>query len=326
MDALKKNKCVNRPEFSVLLSIFVVCAVISAINPTFFSYASAITIARAAMVTVLFALCEMLIMISGGIDVSFPAVATAGMYATTIIMKKYGVDSMWTGFLIAALIGGVLGAINAVLVAIFHIPPLIATLGMSSLVNGTMLAVLGSGQISIIPDCMERLYKTNLFVTMGGDGLSYPMNILLLLPFICSVVFAVILKFTMFGRSVYAIGGDIISARRIGINTTVVQFSVYLISGVISGVAGLSHAVLMRVADATTLMGSEMMVIAACVVGGVRITGGHGSVLGTILGVILLEIVSTNLITVGISPYWQTFVVGMFIIVGTCVQFLRNRK
>lgn len=313
-------------ELIVLASIVIVSLLIGIVNSTFFSFASVVTLARSSLVTLMFALCEALVMISGGIDVSFPAIATMSMYATTIAMKSLHIESMAVGFLIAAGIGLALGVVNGLLIGTFKIAPLIATLGMSSLINGTMLATLGSGQISLIPNCMEALYKTNLFVVTGRDGLSYPMNVLILLPIACCVLFSLLLRFTMLGRSIYAIGGDRNSAECAGFHTVRIQYFVYMFVEMIAGVAGLSHAVLMRCADATTLMGSEMMVIAACVIGGVKISGGSGTVLGTVLGVVLLELVSNNLITVGISAYWQTFVVGMFIIVGTCVSFLREKR
>jgi len=134
-----------------------------------------------------------------------------------------------------------------------------------------------------------------------------------------------LLKYTMFGRGIYATGGDIRAARIAGFNVTAIQFFVYIVSGILSGIAGITYMILMRAADPSVLMGSEMMVIAAVVMGGTRITGGHGTVLGTILGVTLISLIKNNLIMLGVPTHFQTFVIGLIMIVGTSITSLKAK-
>lgn len=134
-----------------------------------------------------------------------------------------------------------------------------------------------------------------------------------------------ILRHTMLGRGIFAIGGDQNAARIAGFNVIRLQFIVYIFSGVMAGIAGMIYCILCDSANPLNLMGSEMMIIAAVVVGGTRITGGHGSVSGTILGVILIALIQNNLIMLGVPTYWQTFVVGAVIVIGTSITSLKAK-
>ncbi len=121
------------------------------------------------------------------------------------------------------------------------------------------------------------------------------------------------------------LGGDIRAARIAGFNVKGILFFVYIFSGTMAGIAGVTYMILMRAADPSVLMGSEMMVIAAVVMGGTRITGGHGTVIGTILGVTLIALVKNNLIMLGVPAHYQTFVVGLIMIIGTSITSLKAK-
>lgn len=150
------------------------------------------------------------------------------------------------------------------------------------------------------------------------------MTALILVPIILYIVVYIVLKYTMLGRGIYAIGGDANAARIAGFNVVRLQFIVYMFSGVMAGIAGMIYCVLNKAANPLNLMGSEMMIIAAVVVGGTRMSGGHGTVLGTILGVVLIGLIQNNLIMLGVPTYWQTFVVGAVIVVGTAITSLKE--
>lgn len=319
------RKTLRRNETILFLTTAAICLAIGLINPAFFSVATVFDTARAMLLMMMFALCEMLVIISGGIDVSFPAVATLSMYATMIFTKAQGINNIWFMFLMGGAIGVLCGLLNGLLIGTFKIPALIATLGASSFINGGMLTLLGSKEITIIPDAMEQLYKAKLISVQMDTGVMYTMTPLIFLPIGMCLLFYFLLRYTMFGRSVYAIGGDAVSAQRMGFHVCRTQYLVYMLSGFIAGITGIVYSTLMRSANATNLMGEEMMVIAAVVIGGVRISGGKGSVLGVVLGVLLINIVSSNLIILGIPNYWQRFVVGAIIVLGTCLTSLREK-
>ncbi len=320
------SKIFKNNESIVFATIVVLCLIIGIINPSFWSLATVFNTARAMLIMVMFALCEMLVMISGGIDVSFPAVATLSMYATVLFMTKYNIDSIFFAFLMGAAIGAFCGMLNGLLIGSFNIPPLIATLGLSNFINGLMLTLLGSRELTVLPESMEQLYKTVLFRVTLSDGTSSTLTPLILLPIILCIALHLFLKYTLLGRAVYAIGGDSISAVRVGFSVIRIKYFVYILSGLFIGVTGIVYTILMRLANATNLMGEEMNVIAAVVIGGVRITGGKGNVLSVILGVLLINIVSNNLIMVGIPNYCQKFVIGLIIVLGTAMTSIREKR
>lgn len=313
-------------EAIVVYIILGLSLLIGTVNPTFFNVSTVVTLSRAILVTLTFAVCEMVVIISGGIDVSFPAVASICMYATLKIALALGINNVFLMFLIAAVIGLAFGALNGLLIAVFHLPPLIATLGVSSVANGATLAFLGTNVISTIPEKVDAVSRMYLFTFTGKGGMSYSMTILILIPVVVCLVAFFVLKFTMLGRGIYAVGGDANAARIAGFNVKKIQFIVYMAAGSITGIASIAYMILMRQADPSVLMGSEMMVIAAVVMGGTRITGGHGSVLGTVFGVILIALVQNNLIMLGVPTHFQTFVVGLIIVIGTSITSLRAKK
>jgi simple sugar transport system permease protein len=278
------------------------------------------------LVTSIFALCEMVIIISGGIDVSFPAIASFCLYFTISIMNKYHINSVIFAFVFAGLIGLAWGSLNAVLIGKFKIPALIATLGTSSLANGGILVYSEGREISNIPSAVDALSQKYLFNAVNASGGKSSLTILIILPIVLCILTHWVLKHTMLGRKIYAIGGDANAARIAGINVKKTQYIIYMAAGILVGIAGICNTILLRNAHPSNLMGSEMMIIAAVVIGGTRITGGHGTVIGTILGLLLITLVSSNLIMLGIPNYWQTFAVGLIIVIGTSITSLRAKK
>jgi simple sugar transport system permease protein len=131
---------------------------------------------------------------------------------------------------------------------------------------------------------------------------------------------------TLLGRQIYAIGGSTESARRIGINVRGVQIFVYAYVGGLSGLAGIVHASLARVANPFDLVGLELSVIAAAVLGGARLTGGYGTITGTLLGIALIVLVSNSLILLGIPSTWQSVVIGGLILLGTGLPAFQAKR
>ena len=138
-----------------------------------------------------------------------------------------------------------------------------------------------------------------------------------------------ILRYTILGRSIYAIGGDESSAHRAGFKVVRTKMFIYCLAGAIAGITGVIRVCMMNMVHPTNMFGMEMTVIAAIILGGTSITGGKGTLTGTMLGVFLLTMVSNSLIMLGVPTYWQGFVTGLLIIVGTAVsslQALRDQK
>ena len=324
MKQSKWKEILTSNQMFIVYIIVVLCIAISMKTPAFAEVSTIITLARALLVTLCFAICEMVVIISGGIDVSFPAIACASLYIPICVFKENDIDNVVLAFVFAAAIGLVIGIINAVLISLLQIPPLIATLGVSSITQGMLLTFFGTRQISRLPSTIAALNKVYLFTYQSKAGNNYSMTALILVPIILYIVVYIVLKYTMLGRGIYAIGGDANAARISGFNVVRLQFIVYIFSGVMAGIAGMIYCVLNKAANPLNLMGSEMMIIAAVVVGGTRMSGGHGTVLGTILGVVLIGLIQNNLIMLGVPTYWQTFVVGAVIVVGTAITSLKE--
>ncbi len=313
-------------EMIVVYIIIALTALIGIVNPAFAQLSTVITLSRAMLITLIFAICEMVVIISGGIDVSFPAVACLSLYGTIKFLLFTGIDNALAAYAIAGIIGMSFGVINAILIAKIKLPPLIATLGVSSVANGATLAFMGTKEISNIPEHVDHLSRIFICSYTNAQGISYQLTALIVIPLCLIIGVYIILRYTMLGRGIYAIGGDKNAARIAGFNVVKIQFAIYMFAGFFAGVGGITYMILMRQASPQSLMGSEMMVIAAVVVGGTRITGGHGSVTGTVLGVILIALVQNNLIMLGVPTHFQTFVVGLIIVVGTSITSLRAKK
>ena len=327
MQRLVPSGLLTRNETLVAAVILAFCVWATLADPFFFTITTVSDLTRASIVIGILAIGCMLVLISGGIDVSFTAVAVFSMYATTTLTLALAPDLPWPFiFLIAMAIGACLGAINGFFIAVFKLPTLIVTLGTLSVFRGFLLTFVGSDRISAIPPEMRDFSRGVLArgTTEAGNFYSFPWAVVPLIAVI--VVTWFILQRTMLGRSIYAIGGSPESARRIGINVTGVQFFIYVYVGMLAGLAGIIHGSVGRMADPFSLVGLELSVIAAVVLGGARLIGGYGTITGTLLGVALIVIVQNSLIVIGIPTTWQSVTIGLLILLGTGVPAYRAKR
>jgi simple sugar transport system permease protein len=318
MSTLARLRGPNNEGFLVAVILVVVVAMALA-SPAFFSLGTFFNLVRSSMVPLVLALGVMLVLISGGIDVSFPAVAIFASYATVVLLLEAGTDvGPVVVFAIAMAIGGLLGLLNGVVIARFRLPTLIVTLGTQSIFRGVLIAYVGSAYISAtgLPDSVDDLSSTYLVDVPGGGFL----HVLVVPVAVITVLVALMLNRTMFGRSVYAIGGDIEAARRVGIRVVRTQVWLYVLVGALAAFGGVVHVTLGRNANPQSLIGTELDIIAAVVLGGASIFGGRGSVLGTVLGVVLVQLINNNLVLLGVPSTWQRAAVGLLLLVGVSVQ------
>lgn len=317
----------SRNETLVALILVAFIAVTAFVDPRFLSLATLLDLLRNGLIIGIFAIGVLLVLISGGIDVSFTALAAFAMYAATKAVMALGLgDTFAFAFLLAAGIGICLGLVNGFFVATLRLPTLIVTLGTLSVFRGFLLTFVGSQLISNIPSGMRDFSRSVLWrgeLPGGGFG-RLPSATLVLVAAV--VLTAFILYRTSLGRNIFAVGGSREAAERIGINVTATQYFVYVYVGMLSGIAGIVHASLARVANPFDLVGLELSVIAAVVLGGARLSGGTGTILGTLLGVALIVVINNSLITLGIPSTWQNVVIGALILIGTGVPAWRSRR
>lgn len=319
---MKLKKLARRNETYIALVVLLLCLVIQFRSGQFFTPNNLVDIASALIVPGLFAIGTFLVLISGGIDVSFPALASLSIYSTTKLLLDAGYEGgVWLPILIVAAIGAVLGAINGILISFFNLNAMIVTLGTSSIFKGFMQGALDSKQLAVIPTGMSSFGKSALFIAQNAEsGLTsrMPTPIIILLVVLALTWF--ILRHTMYGRGLYAIGGGEVSAHRAGFKVKRIKFLLYVAVGVIASLAGLIRTCMMTQCHPTNMLGMEMMIIAGVVLGGTAITGGSGSLTGCMLGTLLIVIVQNSMILLGIPTFWQDFSLGVLIIVGTGVS------
>jgi simple sugar transport system permease protein len=303
----------------VLLAL---CLLIEFRSGQFFSSNNLVDIASALIVPGLFAIGTFLVIISGGIDVSFPALASLSVYATTKYLLDINYEGgVWVAILMALAIGALLGAFNGLFIGYFKLPALIVTLGSSSVFKGIMQGALNSRQLTIIPSGMRDWGTSALFTARNPvSGLTSRMPVTFIAFVIVLLFVFFLLKYTMFGRGIYAIGGSEVSAHRAGFNVVRTKVVMYIMVGMIASLAGVIRVCMMQQAHPTNMLGMEMNIIAGVVLGGTAITGGRGTLLGCMLGTLLIVIVENSMILLGIPTSYKSVFTGALIIIGTGVS------
>jgi simple sugar transport system permease protein len=322
------KKIFRRNETALSIAIILLSVIIGLKSPEFFTLANLFDICRSSFVQLLFALGVLIVIISGGIDVSFPAVGIFSGYSAVILMKHLGWNpgTVYIPIIIAVAIGIILGAINSIAIASFGIPTLIATLGTSGIFRGIMLTFVGSSFISDIPTALDKFATADLIKIHPAHGTLARLHVLIIPIAIITILISLLLNRTMFGRSVYALGGGVEATRRLGISIKRTQAKIYMLVGGLSGLAGILYISLQRKANPYDLTGSELDIIAAVVLGGASIMGGYGTVFGTVLGVVLISLIKGNLILLGVSSSWQRAAIGALLLIGITVQAINESK
>lgn len=321
------KRLLRRNETLVAVTLVGLCLVIGLNNPTFFTLGNIFTLLRTSIVTGIFAMGVLIVIISGGIDVSFTAIGIFALYSTVKLFLRFAPDApIWVGFLIAAIIGLGLGLINAFFIARFKLPTLIVTLGTLSMFHGFLLFAIGNQIIrQDIPPAFTTFARATVVQIPQARGVANLHPAVFLMIAIAILVW-LLLKYTMLGRGIYALGGAPEAAERAGFNVTRIQYFIYGFVGLLSGIAGMTFGGLARQANPQDIVGMELNVIAAVVLGGAYLTGGRGTVIGTLLGVILVVIANNSLILIGVPTVWQRVVIGIIILVGTGIPAIQERR
>ena len=313
-------------EGVLALTMLVVLAVMATVNNDFFTVSTLFSILRNSLVPMVFALGVLIVIISGGIDVSFPVIAIFAGYATVVLAQGGGFDpGIFGAFVIAVVIGTLLGLVNGGLIAGFRLPTLIVTLGTQGIFRGVLLAYVGSKYIADLPTSLAGLSTKDLVNLQIGSAHTR-LHVFIVPVVILALLVHLLLSRTLFGRGVYALGGDAESARRAGFPVMRHQVVIYALVGALAGTAGMMHVTLSRNANPYELAGTELDIIAAVVLGGASILGGRGSVLGTVLGVLLISMIKNSLILMGVPGTWQRAAVGAMLIAGVTIQALGARR
>lgn len=321
------KKLIKTNEFLVFLIIVFLSIVIGAINPAFLTVSTLFDVLRASNVYNLMAFGLLLVVILGGVDISFVAITAVASYGTHMTMIKFGYEGGITlYFLIGGVIGLICGLINGLLITKFKLPVFDLSLATQTMWYGFSLFFIGATANFDLPDGMVGYYANYLAVTddpfVGTTGL----HISIIYVLVTALFIWWLLKYTMIGRGIYAIGGNRDVAIRSGFNINKITLIVFAILGLLSAIAGVTQSGFQRNFSPTLFIGQNLNVLASVILGGAAITGGRGTAIGTFLGVILTQLINRALILTGIPAEWQQFVVGAILIIFTAIPAIRESR
>jgi len=307
-----------------LIALVVMVVALSLLSDKFLTFANQRNILLQISVNLCLSIGMTLIILTGGIDLSVGAIlALAGAVAASLLksgltLKAFGVVLQFTPFgaVVAGIITGLaLGLFNGVVITRFKLPPFVATLGMLSIGRG--LTMLWTGGFPV----------TGLGPKFGSIGagifLGVPMPVWISGGLV--VVFYAISRRTVLGRYIYAVGGSEKATAFSGINVNRVKLWVYALGGALAAVAGLVVTARLDAADPKAGLGYELDSIAAVVIGGTSLSGGRGSILGTVLGCLIIGVLNNGLFLLDVSPFWQQVVKGFVILAAVALDKMGAR-
>lgn len=263
------------------------------------------------------------VLIAGGIDISFPATAAIAQYVMATYVLSVG-GNFFIAFLLAAVVGMLLGLINAVLVYKLKVPAIIITISTLNAFFGLLIYFSDGEWLYGFPDWFMN--GIELFSFTGSDGYDYGLSLPILALIVTIALTSFLMGKTRLGRQIYAVGGNADAASRIGINLFGINLFVYGYMGALAGIASVVQTQITQSVAPNSLMGFELMVLAAVVLGGTSMTGGKGTLLGVILGVALLAIIKNGLTLLGVPSYWHTVVTGLIIVGSISMTALNEKK
>lgn len=300
--------------FGLLVIFIALCVVFSLISPYFLTIDNFVNITKTLPVVGIVAIGETLVLISGGVDLSVGSVAALSGVVTGLFWEQAGVP-IWIAVLLGLTTAAIVGTINGLLVTRVNINPLISTLATFSAVRG-LAFVLTNAQ-------MNQLTHPQFQFIGRGTILGIPMPFIIMLGLYA--VFIFMLRRTPFGRDMYAIGGNAMASRLAGIPTRRYLLIVFILSGILAGVGGLVQASQLAAGAPQAATGLEFTVIAAVVLGGTSLSGGKGTLIGSLIGVFIMRTLDNGLILTGVSSYYQEVARGAVLILAVGFDQLRNR-
>nr|WP_024965211.1 ABC transporter permease [Pantoea sp. IMH] len=263
------------------------------------------------------------VLIAGGIDISFPAMTAIAQYVMASVMLAHG-GSFLMVFAVAMGCGLALGLINGALVYFLRVPAIIITIATLNLFYGLLVWLTNGTWLYGFPDWF--MTGVNGFSFTAADGYEYGLTLPLLSLLAVFIFTGVMMRYTRLGRQIYAMGGNRESASRLGMNLLRLHFYVYGYMGLLAGVAAVVQAQTTQSVAPNSLVGYELTVLAAVVLGGTSMTGGRGSLLGTLLGVLLLAFLQNGLTLMAISSYWHTVLSGLIILAGVSATAWNEKR
>lgn len=309
------KKLLRRSETGVLVPLLLLWIVTACFNKNFFSPLSMSSLFRSISITLMGSIGATFVFSCGMMDLSLGAVYGLSSMVAALLMVDHGVPvvvAMLAGILVAVLFG----LVNGFIINKLSLPAFITTLGTQYVGRGVVNVISSGKQVSGLPEA---------FTALGAKGpLGIYWSIYIAIAF--AIVATYVLKYTVYGRSLLAVGGNQETSRTCGINVHRIRGIAFVICSVMASLAGMLTAARLGAVQATSGTGIEMTVIAGTVIGGVSMYGGASSILGAAIGVAIMETLTVSMTMIRINAYWQNIVVGVIIVVAVAIDTLRRKK
>ncbi len=310
-------------KFLAFASLIVLLVFFSVASPNFLQTSNIIAILQATSVNGVLAVAATLVIITGGIDLSVGTLMTFCAVIAGVVLTYWGLPLPF-GVLAAVATGALCGLTSGTLVAKMKIPPFIATLGMMLILKGMSLVISGTKPIYFNDTPSYPEISTGSLIGKIIPDLAVPNGVLIL--FVLALGIGYVLNRTVLGRYCFALGSNEEAVRLSGVNTDAWKMAIYALAGAICGLAGLIISSRLNSAQPALGLGYELDAIAAVVIGGTSLAGGRGSVLGTIIGALIMSVLLNGLRIMSVAQEWQTVVTGLIIIAAVYADMMRRRR
>ena len=311
------KKLTGSREFLLFIIVIAMFAIVSVVNPVFFSFNAVTDMLKNNAVTLVMALGMLGVMLVGGIDISITSTLALSGMTIGMLLKYNHISSTLLAFVIAIAIGTACGALVGLLISRAGVPPIIASMGFMYIYRAMGYLISNGGE-------WASAAALGSFKNFGTDkllGLSKVIWIII----VCYIVFFFVMKWTRIGRQVYAVGSNAEAAEVSGIKVKNIKLMVHTVMGLLAGLAGSLQVAVYASAMPNMAQGGEMDVIAACVIGGVSMSGGRGSVIGALLGALIMAMIPKALPLLHIDALWQNMIKGVMILAVVVINVILQR-
>ncbi|WP_256757101.1 ABC transporter permease [Cohnella sp. WQ 127256] len=310
-------------QFLAFGSLILLVIFFSIASSNFFHFSNIVGILLSTAVIGVLALGATFIIVTGGIDLSVGTVMTLSAVMTGVFITMWGLP-VWVGVIGGLLTGALCGLISGFVIARLGIPPFIATLAMMMIAKGLALVISGTKPIYFTDN--EVFMEIALGSVLGDliPGFDIPNAVLIF--FLAAIIGSIVLARTIIGRYNFAIGSNEEATRLSGVDVRKWKIIIYMIAGLFTGLAGVLMASRLNSAQPALGMGYELEAIAAVVIGGTSLNGGKGSIVGTVIGALIMSVLTNGLRIMSVPQEWQTVVVGLVILLAVYADILRRRK
>lgn len=311
------KKLMARREFNILALVIIVLVIMSVASPYFFTVTNFTTVGIGLAIDGLLVIGMAMVLATGGVDLSIGSVLALTSMLTAVFHIQLGMN-IWLSCVIAIVIGGLLGAINGFMIGKVGITPLIVTLAMMGMARGMTYVVTKGATVAVSS-------APKAFIALGGgDVMGVPILIVIFLVFV--VVFDMMMRNMLPFRKMYYTGSNEKATMLSGIDVIKTKIFTYIMSGLFCGLSGVLTLSRFTVATPNSGIGAEMRIISACVIGGASLSGGVGTVIGSVLGLVLLSIINNGLILMDVSIYWQSFISGAILLLAVTIDKLNTKE